>query len=115
MSTNTPLAQQTCVACRAGEPTLTHPEIERMLPQVPEWQLVTVANVPRLRRTFRFDDFVAALAFTQKVGELAEAEGHHPVLRTEWGKVRVEWWTHKIGGLHHNDFVMAAKTDALAG
>jgi len=61
------------------------------------------------------DDFAAALAFTQQVGQLAEAEGHHPVLRTEWGKVRVEWWTHKIKGLHANDFVMAAKTDALAG
>lgn len=115
MSANTPLAQQSCAACRGDEPTLTQPEIERMLPQVPEWQVVTVSNVPRLRRTFRFDDFVAALAFTQKVGELAEVQGHHPVLRTEWGRVRVEWWSHKINGLHNNDFVMAAKTDALAG
>ncbi|MCW5874229.1 MAG: 4a-hydroxytetrahydrobiopterin dehydratase [Anaerolineales bacterium] len=115
MSANMPLAQQRCVACSGDEPALTQPEIERMLPQVPEWQLVTVGNVPRLRRTFRVDDFVAALAFAQKVGELAEAEGHHPVLRTEWGKVRVEWWTHKIKGLHNNDFVMAAKIDALAG
>lgn len=115
MSTNTPLAQQTCVPCRGDEPDLTNPEIEQLLPQIPEWQLVTVGNVHRLRRTFRFDDFAAALAFTQQVGQLAEAEGHHPVLRTEWGKVRVEWWTHKIKGLHANDFVMAAKTDALAG
>lgn len=113
MSANTPLTQQACVPCRGDEPNLTKPEIERMLPLVAEWRVVTVGNVPRLRRTFRFDDFLGALAFTQRVGELAEAQGHHPVLRTEWGQVRVDWWTHKISGLHNNDFVMAAKTDAL--
>jgi len=78
MSANTPLAQQSCAACRGDEPSLTQPEIERMLPLVPEWQVVTVGNVPRLRRTFRFDDFAGALAFTQQVGELAEAQGPPP-------------------------------------
>ncbi|MCL4257752.1 MAG: 4a-hydroxytetrahydrobiopterin dehydratase [Anaerolineales bacterium] len=115
MNTPTPLSQQSCVPCRGDEPTLTGPEIEAKLPMVPEWQIVSVGNVPRLRRSFRFDDFVSALAFTQQVGELAEAQGHHPVLRTEWGRVRVDWWTHKINGLHNNDFVMAAKTDELFG
>ena len=68
----------------------------------------------RLERAFTFSDFAAALAFTNRVGAAAEAEGHHPALLTEWGRVTVTWWTHAIRGLHRNDFVMAAKTDALA-
>jgi 4a-hydroxytetrahydrobiopterin dehydratase len=68
---------------------------------------------PQLERTFRFPNFREALTFTLQVGELAEAEGHHPVLVTRWGSVTVIWWTHKIRGLHRNDFIMAAKTDAL--
>lgn len=64
-------------------------------------------------RQFKFDDFKQAMAFTDKVGELAEANGHHPLVQTTWGSVTVEWWTHKIGGLHQNDAVMAAKTDKL--
>jgi 4a-hydroxytetrahydrobiopterin dehydratase len=68
----------------------------------------------RLERAFKFKDFAEALAFTIKVGEIAEAEGHHPALLTEWGRVTVTWWTHKIRGLHRNDFIMAAKTDHLS-
>jgi 4a-hydroxytetrahydrobiopterin dehydratase len=64
-------------------------------------------------RAFKFKNFTEALAFTDQVGEIAEEEGHHPALFTEWGKVTVRWWTHKIGGLHENDFIMAAKTDRL--
>ena len=107
------LARQTCTACRRGEPSLTEGEIAELLPQVPEWQVVEVDGVPRLQRTFRFDDFAGALAFTNRVGEIAEREGHHPALLTEWGRTTVTWWTHKIGGLHRNDFIMAAKTDEL--
>jgi len=70
-------------------------------------------GIKRLERSFDFEDFVGALAFTNNVGELAEREGHHPDILTEWGRVTVSWWTHKIGGLHKNDFIMAAKTDAL--
>jgi 4a-hydroxytetrahydrobiopterin dehydratase len=70
-------------------------------------------GIKRLERTFKFKDFAQALAFTNKVGELAESEGHHPAILTEWGKVTVAWWTHKIKGLHQNDFAMAAKTDRL--
>jgi 4a-hydroxytetrahydrobiopterin dehydratase len=66
-----------------------------------------------LSRTFIWRNFAEALAFTNRVGTLAEAEGHHPLLITEWGKVTVQWWTHKIKGLHRNDLIMAAKTDAL--
>ena len=69
----------------------------------------------QLERAFKFRTFAQALAFTNKVGEVAELEGHHPALLTEWGKVTVTWWTHKIRGLHKNDFICAAKTDELFG
>jgi 4a-hydroxytetrahydrobiopterin dehydratase len=72
------------------------------------------AGIPRLERVFEFPDFARALTFTNRVGALAEAEGHHPALLTEWGKVTVTWWTHAIRGLHRNDFVMAARTDRAA-
>ena len=74
----------------------------------------TDASIARLERVFHFPSFADALAFTNRVGALAEEEGHHPALLTEWGRVTVTWWTHKIRGLHRNDFIMAAKTDALA-
>jgi 4a-hydroxytetrahydrobiopterin dehydratase len=107
------LTEMTCVACRADSPRVTPAEVQELRPQVPDWELVDVEGVPRLRRVFRFADFAEALAFTDAVGELAEAEGHHPELVTEWGRTTVSWWTHKIKGLHRNDFVMAAKTDQL--
>ena len=107
------LAQMKCVTCRDGEPTVTDAEIAEFLPQVPEWKVVERNGIKRLERVFKFPDFVQALAFTNKVGGLAEAEGHHPAILTEWGKVTVTWWTHKIKGLHRNDFIMAAKTDRL--
>ena len=107
------LAGKTCAACRAGAPLVTPEEIEQLTPQVPDWEIIQVDGVKRLRRAFKFKDFVAALAYTNRVGALAEAEGHHPAILTEWGKVTVTWWTHKIHGLHTNDFIMAAKTDRL--
>jgi len=82
-------------------------------PQVPDWQIVERDQIKRLERAFKFKNFVEALQFTNRVGELAEEEGHHPALLTEWGRVTVTWWTHKIKGLHQNDFIMAAKTDGL--
>jgi 4a-hydroxytetrahydrobiopterin dehydratase len=93
---------------------VTEAEIAELKPTVPEWQIVERDGIPRLERTYQFPDFVQALAFTNRVGEIAEEEGHHPAILTEWGKVTVAWWTHKIRGLHRNDFIMAAKTDALA-
>jgi 4a-hydroxytetrahydrobiopterin dehydratase len=108
------LSQMKCTACRGDEPTLTDAEIEELRPQVPDWRVVESEGVKHLERAFRFDNFAQALAFTNKVGEQAEKEGHHPALLTEWGKVTVSWWTHKIGGLHQNDFVMAARTDELS-
>jgi 4a-hydroxytetrahydrobiopterin dehydratase len=107
------LLEMKCTACRGDEPTLTDAEIAGLRPQVPEWQVVQQEDIKRLERVFKFGNFAQALAFTNKVGEQAEEEGHHPALLTEWGKVTVTWWTHKIGGLHQNDFIMAARTDEL--
>jgi 4a-hydroxytetrahydrobiopterin dehydratase len=107
------LAEMKCTACRGDEPTLTDAEIAELRPQVPDWQVVEREGTKRLERTFEFGNFAQALAFTNKVGEQAEEEGHHPAVLTEWGKVRVTWWTHKIGGLHQNDFIMAARMDEL--
>lgn len=109
------LNQMKCFACRKGEPTVTEGELAEYSPQVPAWRIIKVDGIDRLERVFTFPNFVDALAFTNKVGELAESEGHHPALLTEWGKVTVTWWTHKIGGLHRNDFIMAARTDQLYG
>jgi len=107
------LAEQKCVACRRDAPTVTDAEITELHPQIPDWELVEVDGVNRLRRVFTFDDFAQALRFTDEVGAVAEEEGHHPALLTEWGRTTVSWWTHKIKGLHRNDFIMAAKTDEL--
>ena len=109
------LTEMKCTACRGDEPTLTDPEIEQLRPQVPDWRVLEREGVKRLERAFRFDDFARALAFTNRVGEQAEEQGHHPALLTEWGRVTVTWWTHKIGGLHRNDFIMAARTDDTFG
>jgi 4a-hydroxytetrahydrobiopterin dehydratase len=107
------LAAGKCVACRSGEPTVTEEEISILHPQIPEWQVKEVDGVKRLERVFKFKNFVQALEFTNKVGAIAEEEGHHPLIITEWGKVTLQWWTHKIKGLHKNDFIMAAKSDEL--
>jgi 4a-hydroxytetrahydrobiopterin dehydratase len=111
----TELTEMKCTACRKGEPTVTAAESAALQPQIPDWQLLEREGIARLERVFKFPDFAEALAFTDRVGALAEAEGHHPALLTEWGRVTVTWWTHKIRGLHRNDFIMAAKTDQLYG
>jgi 4a-hydroxytetrahydrobiopterin dehydratase len=106
------LSGERCVACRRDSPRVTEAEIAELRREVSGWQLVERDGIARLERVFHFPSFAAALAFTNRVG--AEAEGHHPALLTEWGRVTVTWWTHKIRGLHRNDFIMAAKTDGLA-
>ena len=108
------LSAERCVACRRDSPRVTEAEIGDLGREVPDWQLLEREGIPRLERIFHFPNFADALAFTDRVGALAEEEGHHPALLTEWGRVTVSWWTHKIRGLHRNDFIMAAKTDALA-
>jgi 4a-hydroxytetrahydrobiopterin dehydratase len=109
------LARERCVACRRDAPTVTEAEIAELHPQVSDWGLVEDGGVKKLRRVFSFGDFANALRFTNAVAEIAEEEGHHPALLTEWGRTTVTWWTHKIHGLHRNDFIMAAKTDELYG
>ena len=109
----TRLQEMKCVACRGDEPVVTAAGIALFHPEVPEWTLVEREGMQRLERVFSFKNFREALAFTNQVGEIAEEEDHHPAILTEWGKVTVTWWTHKIRGLHRNDFIMAAKTDRL--
>jgi 4a-hydroxytetrahydrobiopterin dehydratase len=102
-----------CIRPQTGGPPLGGQEISELHPQVSDWQIVERGGVQRLERVFKFQNFLEALSFTNQVGELAEGQDHHPSLLTEWGKVTVTWWTHAVKGLHRNDFIMAAKTDAL--
>ena len=107
------LVHMKCIPCQTSAPQVTEKEMTEFLAHLPKWKLFEQDGMKRITRTFTFKNFVQALAFTNKVGELAEAEGHHPAILTEWGKVTVTWWTHKIGGLHQNDFIMATKTYQL--
>jgi len=106
------LTQMKCTSYQPDEQAATEAEIAVYQPLIPDWKIITSGGVPRLERVFLFKDFSQALAFTLQIGQLAEAEGHHPTLQTEWGRVTITWWTHKVNGLHRNDFIMAAKTDA---
>jgi 4a-hydroxytetrahydrobiopterin dehydratase len=94
-------------------PTLGDREIAELLPQVPGWKVAEVEGIPRIRREFTFKDFRTAMDFAVRVGELAEREQHHPDIHLAWGRVMVETWTHKIRGLHRNDFILAAKASDL--
>ncbi|KFZ29656.1 MULTISPECIES: 4a-hydroxytetrahydrobiopterin dehydratase [Pseudidiomarina] len=105
------LKQQKCEACNADAPKVSDEELAELMREIPEWTPVARDGVMQLERVFKFKNFKQALAFTNRVGEVAEAEFHHPTLVTEWGKVTVTWWTHAINGLHKNDFIMAARTD----
>jgi 4a-hydroxytetrahydrobiopterin dehydratase len=107
------LTNKTCVACRVGAPLATEEEINEFMQQLPHWSIVEENEVKRLKRVFTVNNFKDAVAFTQKVAVLSEDENHHPSILTEWGKITVCWWSHKIKGLHVNDFIMAAKTDQL--
>ena len=111
----TNLAAGKCVPCRGGVPPLTEAEIRELQPQVPQWEVVAQNAILRLQRTFQFKNFAEAITFTNQVAAIAEAEDHHPLIVTEWGRVTVQWWTHVIKGLHRNDFIMAARTDELFG
>jgi 4a-hydroxytetrahydrobiopterin dehydratase len=108
------LVREKCVACRRDSPRVTETEAKELSAEIPDWTLREVEGIPHLEKVFRFPNFADALAFTNKIGALAEEQGHHPALTTEWGRVTVAWWTHKIRGLHRNDFIMAAKTDQAA-
>jgi 4a-hydroxytetrahydrobiopterin dehydratase len=104
------LASKTCVPCRGGVPPLKGQELAKLHQQVPKWQVV---NEHHINREFPFPDFRSALAFVNRVGEVAEEQGHHPNILLTWGRAEVTLWTHKIDGLTESDFIMAAKIDQL--
>ena len=104
------LASQTCVPCRGGVPPLKGEELRQILQEVPQWKAV---NEHHVTRAFTFPDFKQALAFVNRVGEVAEQQGHHPDILLTWGKAEITMWTHKIDGLTRSDLIMAAKIDQL--
>ncbi|MGH9776372.1 MAG: 4a-hydroxytetrahydrobiopterin dehydratase [Candidatus Acidiferrales bacterium] len=106
------LASKACVPCRGGIPPLAGSELENLARQVPKWNVV---NGHHITREFKFPDFVQALAFVNRVGNLAEEQGHHPDILLAWGRAEITLWTHKVNGLTESDFIMAAKFDKLAG
>ncbi|AHF66497.1 4a-hydroxytetrahydrobiopterin dehydratase [Pseudomonas cichorii] len=108
------LNQAHCEACRADAPQVSEAELAELIKQIPDWNIEVRDSVMQLEKVYLFKNFRFALAFTNAVGAIAEAEGHHPGLLTEWGKVTVTWWSHSIKGLHRNDFIMAARTDQVA-
>ncbi len=105
------LSQQHCEACRADAPKISEEELRELMPKIPDWEVIVVDGIMQLSRDFSFSNFVDAMAFSNRVGDIAEEVNHHPAILTEWGKVRVTWWSHKIKGLHKNDLIMAARTD----
>lgn len=107
------LKQQSCEACNVNAPRVSEAELAELMAQIPAWTPVSRDGVLQLERQFKFKNFKLAWAFAGRVAELAEAEFHHPTIIAEWGKVTIVWWTHAIQGLHKNDFIMAARTDAL--
>lgn len=92
---------------------ITPEAIRKFHKLIPEWEVEEVDGIPHLIREFKFRNFVEALAFTNQIGEISEAEGHHPLIELTWGRVKIEWWTHDIQGLSDNDFAMAVKTDRV--
>ena len=104
------LAEKTCVPCRGGVPPLTADQIQPLVTQLDRW---TVAGTHHIEKMFEFHDFKTALAFVNKVGAVAEAQGHHPNIDLTWGRVGLKIWTHKIDGLTESDFILAAKIDAI--
>tara|TARA_Y100000746_G_C15081236_1_gene276140 strand:- start:141 stop:491 length:351 start_codon:yes stop_codon:yes gene_type:complete len=107
------LSQNTCEACSADAPELNEKEIEDLLPQIPSWTVFQQEGINKLICSFAFVSYEDSLKFTNLVAKLAEEEDHHPEITLEWGKVTVTWWSHKIKGLHSNDFICASKTDLV--
>jgi 4a-hydroxytetrahydrobiopterin dehydratase len=105
------LSAERCVSCRPDSPVVSEAEERELLPRIPDWDIIEVNSIERLRRVFRLRDWMQAVEFARVVAGEAEAENHHPSILIEWGKVTVTWWTHAIKGLHRNDFIMAARTD----
>ena len=109
------LAKLHCSPIGANTPRFNKQAVLDLVAQLPDWRTYEEDAELRLEKVFEFDDFRKALAFTNRIAQVANEEDHHPALLTEWGKVTVTWWTHKINGLHQNDFIMAAKTSKIYG
>ena len=107
------LSKQCCEACRADAPRVSDEDLKLLMPNIPDWQVIVVDGIMQLSREFDFRNFEQAMAFSNRVGDIAELEDHHPAILTEWGKVTVTWWSHKIKGLHKNDLIMASRTDEV--
>ena len=106
------LAGEQCAALSSDSTSASPTEVVDLKTQVPEWTVIN-DGMDKLERSYTFGSFADAMTFTNKVGAIAEEQAHHPQLTTEWGRTTVRWWTHVVGGLHRNDFIMAGKTDAL--
>jgi len=109
------LAQLHCSPIAANTPRLSQREINELAEKLSGWQTCEKDGEMRLEKIFRFENFSEAIAFTDQVAQVAIGEDHHPAILTEWGKVTITWWTHKIKGLHNNDFIMAVKTEHIYG
>jgi len=108
-----PLADKTCIPCRGGFPPLKGAALSEIFNQLPDGIEWNVVEEHHLKRTYKFPNFKTALEFVNKIGELAEQQGHHPDILLAWGKVEVTIWTHKVDGLTESDFILAAKIDKL--
>ena len=107
------LSSEKCVACRRDSPHVTDEERKVLHVSIPDWDIIIEEGIPKLTRSFKFDNFKNAMEFSNLVGEKAEEEGHHPRIITEWGSVTIFWWTHKIRNLHRNDFITDSKVDSF--
>lgn len=109
------LAQLHCSPITASTLRINDQDVSQLKAKLAGWRTYEKDGEPRLEKIFEFKDFRQAVTFTDQVAQIANEEDHHPAILTEWGKVTVTWWTHKIKGLHKNDFIMAAKTEQLYG
>ena len=110
---STPLSQGNCEACKVDAPILSEEEVQNLLPQIPSWSIYEDEGIKKLVCSFAFLNYQDSVKFANNVAHLAEEEDHHPEIILEWGKVTVSWWSHKINGLHMNDFICASKTNDL--
>ena len=108
------LADEKIQLSKKGDPALDNQAITDLLAQLPGWELVVENGVEKIQRQYKFRDYLMILDLGHKIGMIGEQVNHHPVMLTEWGRLTVTWWTHVIGGLHRNDFIMAAKCDRVA-
>lgn len=106
------LASKKCVPCEGGDPPLSRDEAENLLKQVADWELVDDGML-KIKKSYKFKDFKEALNFVNNIGKIAEVEGHHPNICFTWGKVDINLWTHAVGGLSENDFILAAKINKI--